>query len=93
MPNWMVIEMVYTSVFWLNSFPSAQGISETLSPWEIVLRQSLDYNQHCQLEFGMYVQTHEQHDNGMGARTTGAIALRPTGNAQGDHYFMSLTTG
>ena len=26
-------------------------------------------------------------------RTTGAIALRPTGNAQGGHYFYSLSTG
>ncbi|KAI2492173.1 hypothetical protein MHU86_22369 [Fragilaria crotonensis] len=26
-------------------------------------------------------------------RTTGAIALRPTGNAPGGHYFYSLTTG
>jgi hypothetical protein len=93
MPNRMVIEMVYSSVFWLNSFPSANGISETLSPREIVLRQSLDYTRHCQLEFGTYVQTHEQHDNGMGARTTGDIALRPTGNAQGGHSFMSLATG
>ncbi|KAI2495309.1 hypothetical protein MHU86_19208 [Fragilaria crotonensis] len=29
----------------------------------------------------------------MTPRTTGAIALRPTGNAQGGHYFYSLTTG
>jgi Reverse transcriptase (RNA-dependent DNA polymerase) len=93
MPNRMVIEIVYTSVFWLNSFPSPNGISDTLSPREIVLRQSLDYNRHCQLEFGTYVQTHEQHDNSMVPRTTGAIALRPTGNAQGGHFFMSLTTG
>jgi hypothetical protein len=41
----------------------------------------------------MYVQTHEQHDNRMGVRTTGAIALRPTVNAQGSHHFMSLATG
>ena len=26
-------------------------------------------------------------------RTTGALALRPTGNIQGGHYFYSLTTG
>ena len=26
-------------------------------------------------------------------RTTGALALRPTGNAQGNFYFFSLTTG
>lgn len=29
----------------------------------------------------------------MTARTIGAIALRPTGNAQGGHYFYSLVTG
>ncbi len=39
------------------------------------------------------MQTHEKHDNSMIPRTTGAIALRPTGNAQGGRYFYSLTTG
>ena len=29
----------------------------------------------------------------MATRTTGAIALRPTGNAHGGYYFLSLTTG
>jgi len=29
----------------------------------------------------------------MATRTTGALALRPAGNAQGGYYFMSLTTG
>ena len=29
----------------------------------------------------------------MATRTTGAIALRPTGNEQGGYYFFSLTTG
>ena len=29
----------------------------------------------------------------MTARTTGAIAMRPTGNLQGTYYFFSLTTG
>jgi hypothetical protein len=29
----------------------------------------------------------------MRARTTGAIAMTPTGNAQGGYYFLSLTTG
>eukprot|EP00978_Attheya_sp_CCMP212_P032304 scaffold125490_cov35-Attheya_sp.AAC.1 len=36
---------------------------------------------------------HEEHDNSMATRTTGAIALRPTGNAQGGHYFFSLSSG
>jgi hypothetical protein len=47
------------------------------------------------IEFGAYAQVFEVNDpsNTNKARTTGAIALNPTGNVQGDHYFMSLTTG
>ena len=54
---------------------------------------STDYSHHCHLEFGDYVQTHEQHDNSMNLRTIGAIALCQTGNAQGGYFFLSLTTG
>jgi hypothetical protein len=53
--------------------------------------QSIDYKLHCQLQFGEYTQVHESHDNSMLSRTTGAIALRPTGNTQGGYFFM-LTT-
>jgi acetolactate synthase regulatory subunit len=93
MPMRMVVEMVYFSNFWLNSFPAMDGISETMSPRAIVVGTQLDYVKHCKLEFGTYVQTHEEHDNSMATRTTGAIALRPTGNEQGGYFFFSLTTG
>ena len=92
-PARIIIELIYFCVFWLNSFPATGGISDTLSPRTIILGSTLDYAAHCKLEFGTYVQTHEQHDNSMLPRTTGAIALRPTGNAQGGHYFYSLSTG
>lgn len=46
-----------------------------------------------QLDFGAYVQTHEDHTNGMEPWTCGAICLGCTGNEQGGHYFMSLATG
>ena len=68
-------------------------MSDTMSPRAIVTGTTMDYGCHCQLEFGEYVQTHEEHDNLMNTRMTGAIALRPTGNAQGGYFFMSLTTG
>ena len=55
--------------------------------------QTVDFNWHCKYEFGEYVQTHEQHDNSMSPRTIGALAMRPTGNAQGNYYFFSLSTG
>jgi hypothetical protein len=85
--------MVYASNFWLNIFPPADGISTTLSPRAIVVGMQVDYAEHCKLEFSTYVQTHEEHENSMATRTTGAIALRPTGNEQGGHYFLSITTG
>jgi hypothetical protein len=72
----MIVEMVYSSNFWLNCFPPEGGVSKTLSPRAIIVRmEELDYSKHCQLEFGTYVQTHEDHDNSMASRTTGAIAL------------------
>jgi hypothetical protein len=93
LPKRMTVEMVYTSIFWLNAFPPSDGISEEYGPRAIITGADLDWNVHCKLEFGSYVQVHEEHDNGLAPRTTGALALRPTGNAQGGFLFYSLTTG
>lgn len=64
-----------------------------MSPRELVTGIMLDAGKHCVIPFGSYVQTHEEHDSSMETRTIGAIALRPSGNTQGGHYFMSLQTG
>jgi hypothetical protein len=93
LPFQLTIEMVHYSMFWLNSFPANDGISDTLSPRVIIVGSRVDYAKHCQLEFGSDIQTHEEHDNSMATHTKGAIALRPTGNAQGGHFFLSLATG
>ncbi|KAL7493808.1 hypothetical protein ACHAWT_003568, partial [Skeletonema menzelii] len=90
-PPIMIIEMVYSSVFWRNMFALLTGISTTQSPGEIVLNRKLDYNLHCGVELFEYVHTHEEHDNSMAPRTLGAIATRPTGD--GSYKFISLTTG
>jgi hypothetical protein len=90
LPPRLIIECAKSCVFWLNVFPHADGVSSTMSPREIVTGQALDFNRHCRFEFGEYVQTHEAHDNSMAPRTVGALALRPTGNAQGSYYFFSL---
>jgi hypothetical protein len=93
-PPRMIIEMVFLSVFWLNGFPHKLGISQTLSPRTIVTGLSIDYNKHCRIEYGQYIQTHEKHDNTMTTRTIGALALRPIGNQQGGYYFYtSLMSG
>ena len=89
----LVIEMAKASVFWLNGLPPKDYFGNNLSPHTIVTGQKLDYKRHCRYQFGEYVQTHEQHDNSMDPRTVGALALHPTGNAQGSFYFMSISTG
>jgi len=92
-PGMMIVEMVHSSNYWLNMFPANDGVSATQSPRRIMTGQSSDYLLHCKLQYGEYAQVHESHDNSMDTRTTGAIALRPTGNIQGGFYFMSLLTG
>ena len=67
-------------------------VSKTQSPSDIVLNQKLNYNAHCKIEFGEYVEMHEEHNSKMTARTLGAIATRP-GNDAGSYYFISLQTG
>ena len=92
-PARLTIEMAKASVFWLNSLPQQNALYSELSPRTIVTGQKLDFKRHCRFQFGEYVQTHEEHDNSMSPCTVGALALRPTGNAQGSFYFMSLSTG
>jgi len=85
----MIIELIQFCTFCLNSFPTATGVSDALSPRTIVTGHHITYEAYCQLEFGSCVQTHGYHSNSMVTCTTGALALRPTGN----FYFFSLTTG
>jgi len=87
------VEIVYAQIFWLNSFPSDNGLSRTQSPRVLVTGTGVDYNLHCRLECGSYVQMHEEHGNNMAPRTIGALALRPTGNVQGGFHFYNLATG
>jgi hypothetical protein len=92
-PPKMIIEMVFLSIFWLNTLPHRLGVSQTLSPRTIVTALGADYTKHCRIEYGQYVETHEKHDNTMKAHPAGALALLPNGNQQGGHYFYSLMSG
>jgi hypothetical protein len=67
---------------------------DTLSPTTIVTGVGTPDYACMRLELGSYVQVFEDNDptNTPRARSLGAIALLPTGNAQGD-YFLSLSTG
>ena len=77
---------------WCNMFDLKGGISKTYSPSKIILNRKLNFNAHCKVEFGEYVQTHKEHDNTIQSRTIGAIATRPS-NDGGGCYSVSLSTG
>jgi hypothetical protein len=95
MPRVILVELIYHVVLWLNAFPSKSGISDTLSPRELVLRHRLDFKKHCRAPFGSYCEVHDEPapTNNMVSRATPAIVLGPTGNLQGTYKFFNLLTG
>jgi len=92
-PHHLIVEIIYNTVFWLNCFLHKNGIHPTLSPRTIVTGTTINYDKHCRIPFGTYVQVHKQDNNSMASCTSGAIALRPSGNTQGSYYFLNLDSG
>jgi hypothetical protein len=97
LPKIMITHMVVMdSVRCLNQFPSANDISTTMSPSTIVTGIATPDYYAMRVELGTpYVQVFEDNDrsNTPRSRSMGALALSPTGKAQGDYYFLSLSTG
>ena len=95
LPKLMIRHMVVEAVRCLNQFPWKHGISVDMSPAALITGHPPPDFQKLRLEFGSYVQVFENNEptNSTRARSMGAIALGPTGNAQGDYNFMSLATG
>jgi hypothetical protein len=58
-PLIMLIGLISSSILWINAFPPKGGVSTNLSPRNIMTGIQFDYNKHCQLQFGSYVQAHE----------------------------------
>ena len=52
----MRIHLVYFVVLWLNAFPSKKGISDNLSPREIVTRKNINFIKHCKALFDSCVK-------------------------------------
>ena len=69
------------------------SIHKKLIPGTFVSALTIGYDKHCRVTFGTYVQVHEQHNNSMMPRTSKAIALKPSRNAQGSHVFLNLHSG
>jgi hypothetical protein len=81
-PRIALIHLVKNAVFWLNALPTNNGITCRYSPRYIMTGQEVLASKHAVIEFGSYVQTHEEHSNNMNQCTMGCICLGPTGNQQ-----------
>ena len=93
LPRVILIHLFKNYTLWLNAFPATDRVSSVHSPRFLFMGRELSFDKHTVLEFGSYIQTHEEYSNGMESWTTGAICRGPTGNAQGGHWFFSLTSG
>ena len=93
LPRLMLIHLLKNCTLWLNAFPAVDGVSSVHSLHFLLTGWELSFDKHAVLEFGSYIQTHEEHSNVMEPRTMGAIYLGPMGKAQGGHWFFSLTSG
>ena len=86
----MTISLVKTAVYWLNAFPSKNGISGNLSPANIVIgRANPDFN-HNRIVFGSYAMVFTGTKNNMKARSVPAISLGPS-NEWGRHFVCPYT--
>jgi hypothetical protein len=79
----------------LNLFPAKGGISPYYSPRTILGLPVLDYEKHCAVPFGAYIQANHatNQTNSNVARTLDAIYLRPALNMQGGHELYDLSSG
>ena len=65
LPRVLTTGIVVSRNFWLNVFPRKGTISKTYGPRAIILGTVIDYERHCQLETGQYVEAHEKITNTM----------------------------
>jgi hypothetical protein len=94
LPRTLIWYLVTTQASQLNLFPAKGRISPYYSPRTILGLLVLNYEKHCAVPFGAYVQAnHETNQtNSNAARTIDAIYLRPAIGMQGGHELYDLNS-
>ena len=95
LPQLLIIAIVKHIVFWINTRPRKEGLSDVYSPRAILTETMPDYQVRCKLQVGTYCEVHDDPTptNSTLTRSLPAIALEPVGNFQGGYKFMSVNTG
>ena len=85
--------LLQSCLYFINRMPTVNAL-DLRSPVEKLYGVVLDAKTDLKHGFGDYVEvSDEETDNTMKSRTRSAIALMPTGNAQGSWYYYLVTTG
>ena len=94
-PKIMVIRAASECVKWLNTFPPKGGISPQYSPRAIILGRPVDYDKHCKVKCGAYVQAYNDNNptNTTKERSIDGIFLKSLDNIQGGYEVLDLKTG
>ena len=52
MPDQLVIHLIKFVVMWLNTLPHQTGVSQILSPQDIIMHIKMDSKKHCRVKLG-----------------------------------------
>ena len=90
----VLIHTVYTTIFWLNTFPNMSE-KQWFSPREIITGLTIDYKRDCKAVVGAYVEasTDAEITNDNAERRQSCIYLGPTGNCQVSRKCFVIETG
>ncbi len=94
-PIIMVDVLVQECAKWLNIFPPKGGISKYYLPMSILNGKQLDYEKHCKIPYGTYVQAIQENKlmNTTRPRTIGCIYLRSRLSKHVVYELMNLQSG
>ena len=79
----------------LNFFPPKGGVSKYFSPRTILHQENINYEKHCKIPFGSYVQVYNENkqQNTQHPRTINCLYMRYTTNQQPGHQLLDICTG
>ena len=94
-PIIMIIRGACDCVKWLNAFSPSGGMSTQFSPQTIIIGRPLDYDKHCKVAFGSYVQANNQNNptNTNEEQTIDRIFKKTLDNIQSGYGVLDLKTG
>ena len=92
--KFLITNIVYFEVLWLNELPFRNGISDKLLPYAVIVRINLDEKQ-CKLIVRTYYEVnYDLHPSNITTpRKHEEIAMGPTGNLNVTQKFFFLKTG